>query len=259
MIGFDLGKPVFGLTEIEQNLDKLRIPEVVLFDRESRQEFEPIATNFEQGNTEQEVEIFSFTANVGYRVKIGGLFSLGPSFGVDGNIVTSDSTFLRLFRTSGRRPGRIDIGSIILKPGIDSEVVLANMQANLPEDVQVFNRETFIQFEKDYWSTRTPTGYALNLMLTMGSVVGVVVVYQILYSNISNHLTAFATLKAMGYRDRYFTTVILQQALIFAVLGYVPGLIISFGLYDLAGQATRLPMVMDINRMVLILMAAILM
>jgi len=259
VIGFDLGKPILGLTEIEQNLDKLRIPEVVLFDRKSRQEFGPIAMNFERGNTEQEVEIFSFTANVGYRVKIGGLFSLGPSFGVDGNIITSDSTFLRLFRTSGRRPGRIDIGSILLKPGIDSKIVLANMRANLPEDVQVFDRETFIQFEKDYWSARTPIGYALNLMLTMGSVVGVVVVYQILYSNISNHLTAFATLKAVGYRDRYFTTVILQQALIFAVLGYVPGLIISFGLYDIAGQATRLPMVMDINRMVLILMAAILM
>ncbi|MCF2150592.1 ABC transporter permease DevC [Desmonostoc muscorum LEGE 12446] len=258
VIGFDPGRPVMNIAEIENNLDKLKIPDVMLFDRSSRTEFGPIAEQFDAGDTSQTIEIFPYNSLIGYKVRIGGLFSLGPSFGVDGNLVVSDSTFLRI-NPNTRPADMIDVGLITLKPGIDAQTVLKDLQASLPNDVQVFTRQGFIDFEKKYWSVRTPIGFILNLMLTMASVVGVVIVYQILYSNIATQFVAYATLKAIGYANRYLLNVVFQQALILALLGYIPGFITSILLYDFAMEATKLPIVMTTNNALLVLTSTVLM
>ncbi|MFN6565877.1 ABC transporter permease DevC [Dendronalium sp. ChiSLP03b] len=257
VIGFDPGRHVMDIPEVEQNLDKLKIPDVMLFDRNSRPEFGPIAANFDKGDTEQTIEIFPFDAPFGYRVRVGGLFSLGPSFGVDGNLIVSDSTFLRI-NPNTRPAEKIDIGVITLKSGVDANKVLKNLKTSLPNDVQVFTRQEFINFEKQYWSDRTPIGFILNLMLTMASVVGVVIVYQILYSNIATQFVAYATLKAIGYANNYLLNVVFQQALILALLSYIPGFIVSIALYDFAMKATKLPIVMTANNAVLVFISAVL-
>jgi putative ABC transport system permease protein len=257
VIGFDPGKPVMNIPEVENNLDKLKIPDVMLFDRASRPEFGPIAKKFEQGETEQTIEIFSFDALQGNRVRVGGLFSLGPSFGVDGNLIVSDSTFLKI-NPLIRPADKIDVGIIKLKPGVSPHQVLENLRANLPNDVQIFTREQFIDFEKQYWASRTPIGFILNLMLTMASVVGVVIVYQILYSNIATQFIAYATLKAIGYANGYLLNVVFQQALILALLAYFPGFIISVALYDFAMEATKLPIMMTSNNALIVLTSTVL-
>lgn len=259
IIGFAPGKSVLNLPELEQKLDIIKYPDVVLFDRNSRPEFGPLAAEFEQGNIEQEVEIFAYIAITGYRVRVGGLFSLGPSFGVDGNLIVSDSTFLRIFEAMRRQAGMIDVGLITLKRSADPQKVVANLKANLPKDVKIFTRKSFVAFEKDYWSVRTPIGFVFSLMGTMGFVVGVVVVYQILYSNISNHLVEYATLKAMGFKNNYLLGIVFQQALILAVSGSIPGLAICFILYDFANNATHLPLVMSLDKALIVLIYAILM
>ncbi|MBD2166001.1 FtsX-like permease family protein [Calothrix membranacea FACHB-236] len=258
VIGFDPGRSVLNIPEVEENLDKLKIPDMMLFDRDSRPEFGPIPERFDQGQTEQTVEIFPFNSLIGYRVRVAGLFSLGPSFGVDGNLIVSDSTFLRI--NPNTRPAEmIDVGVITLKPGTDANKVLKDLQASLPNDVQVFTYQGFIDFEKQYWAVRTPIGFILSLMLTMASVVGVVIVYQILYSNIATQFVAYATLKAMGYANRYLLNVVFQQALILAVLSYIPGFIFSVLLYDFAMKATKLPIVMTFNNASLVFVSATLM
>jgi putative ABC transport system permease protein len=258
VIGFDPGRPVMNIPEVEKNIDKLKTPDVMLFDRSSRPEFGPIAEKFNAGDTAQTIEIFPFNSLIGYRVRIGGLFSLGPSFGVDGNLLVSDSTFLRI-NPNTRPADMIDIGLISLKPGINAEIVLKSLQASLPNDVQVFTRQGFIDFEKKYWAVRTPIGFILNLMLTMAAVVGVVIVYQILYSNIATQFVAYATLKAIGYANSYLLNVVFQQALILAILGYIPGFITSVLLYSFAAEATKLPIVMTNNNAVIVLTSTVLM
>ncbi|MBH8553637.1 FtsX-like permease family protein [Nostocaceae cyanobacterium CENA357] len=256
VLGFDPVKSIFTLPGVQENFKLLQIPNIVLFDRAARPEFGPIAQNFEQGKNVQ-VEIFTYTALIGYKVKIGGLFSLGPSFGVDGNLIVSTSTFLRIF--ADRSAQTIDIGIINLKPDADPQKILANLSAYLPQDVRVVTREDFIKFEKDYWTLRTPIGFVFNLMVLMGFVVGVIVVYQILYSNISNHLAEYATLKAMGFKNEYLLNVVFQQALILASLGYIPGFAISMALYNVAKNATKLPVVMSIDKAAIVLISAIIM
>ena len=256
VLGFDPVKSIFRLPEIDQDFQLLKIPDQVFFDRAARPEFGPIAEYF-QKNKPISMEIFSYLGTVGYKVKVSGLFTLGPSFGVDGNLIVSSSTFLKIFPE--RRANELDIGSINLQPHVNPKTILATLSANLPDDVTVMTRQEFIDFEKNYWTLRTPIGFVFNLMVTMGFVVGVIVVYQILYSNISSHFVQFATLKAMGFRNKYLLNVVFQQAIILAVLGYIPGFAISLGLYDIAKDATKLPIVMDINKGLLVFTSVIIM
>ncbi|MBD2521873.1 ABC transporter permease DevC [Nostoc sp. FACHB-133] len=256
VLGFDPVKSVFKFPNIEEKLDLIRTPNVVLFDRDSRPEFGAIAKDFQKGKIIK-VEIFSYSGLVGYKVKIGGLFKLGPSFGVDGNLIVSSSTFLRIFQD--RPVQKIDIGLIKIKPDANPQKVLADLSAKLPKDVKVITRKDFIALEKSYWSLRTPIGFVFNLMVLMGFVVGVIVVYQILYSNISSHLTEYATLKAMGFKNKYLLSVVFQQALILASLGYIPGLAISIALYDVSRNATKLPVIMSTDKAIIVLISATLM
>lgn len=258
VMGFEPGKPIINLPGIEKNIDKLKLSDVVLFDKDSRPEFGDVALRFERGDTEPTIEIFPFDALTGYRVRVGGLFSLGPSFGVDGNLIVSDTTFLRIFQNA-RLPDKIDIGAITLNPGANYQQVTQDLKENLPKDVLIFTHEEFINFEKEYWATRTPIGFILKLMLTMGSVVGIVIVYQILFSNIASQLVAYATLKAIGYANNYLLRVVFKQAFILAILGYIPGWIISKYLYEFAMKATKLPINMSLNNALIVLIATALM
>ncbi len=257
VIGFEPGKSVIKLPEVESNLDKLKIPDVILFDRDSRTYFGDIVKNFEQGQSEQVLEVFPFNNSTGYRVRVGGLFSIGPSFGVDGNLIVSDTTFRRIF--PNRTPDRVDIGIISLKPGANVEKVIENISKNLANDVTIFSYKGFSDYEKKYWAARTPIGFILNIMLTMGSIVGIVIVYQILYSNISSQFVAYATLKAIGYNNNYLLVVVFQQALILAILGYLPGFVLSLGLYDFAMNTTKLPIMMTLQNALVVFISAIVM
>jgi len=256
ILGFDPVKSIFKLPEVDQNFQLLKIPDQVFFDRAARPEFGPIAEYF-QKNQPIGMEIFSYLGTIGYKVKVSGLFTLGPSFGVDGNLIVSSSTFFNIFPE--HRSNQIDIGLIHLKPNVNPQTILTTLSNSLPKDVTVMTRQEFIDFEKSYWTLRTPIGFVFNLMVMMGFVVGVIVVYQILYSNISTHFVQFATLKAMGFRNKYLLNVVFQQAIILAVLGFIPGFAISLGLYDIAKDATKLPIVMDLSKGSLVFTSVIIM
>ena len=256
ILGFDPVKSIFKLPEVDQNFQLLKIPDQVFFDRAARPEFGPIAEYF-QKNQPIGMEIFSYLGTIGYKVKVSGLFTLGPSFGVDGNLIVSSSTFFNIFPE--HRSNQIDIGLIHLKPNVNPQTIITTLSNSLPKDVTVMTRQEFIDFEKSYWTLRTPIGFVFNLMVMMGFVVGVIVVYQILYSNISTHIVQFATLKAMGFRNKYLLNVVFQQAVILAILGYIPGFAISLGLYDIAKNATKLPIVMDLNKGLLVFISVIVM
>ena len=250
MIGFDLRHQTFDLPGIKSNLEKLQQPDAVLFDRHSRSEFGAIAEQFERDNA-----VITEISN--RRVKVVGFFELGTSFAFNGNIITSDLNFLRI--SNAREKGFIDIGLIKLKTGADPENFKLKLQEYLPQDVQVFTKQEFINFEQNYWQTTTPIGFTFNLNVVMSFIVGAVVVYQILYTNVSEHLKEFATLKAIGYSHQYLLNIVFQQALIIGSLGYIPGLAIAIFIYKFAQQATLLPIAMTWQRAINILVATIIM
>jgi putative ABC transport system permease protein len=75
-----------------------------------------------------------------------------------------------------------------------------------------------------------------------------VIVYQILFSDIANHLREYATLKAIGYSNLYLARVVMAAALILAVLGFLPGAALSTWLYGVVAEATFLPLAMTLER-----------
>jgi len=250
VLGFNPANPVLELPDVNQNLHKIKIENGVLFDDTSRPEYGSIAQLFRQ-NEEVTTEVEE------RRIRVVGLFSLGASFAADGNIVTSDLNFLRIFPRRDKR--LIDIGVVQLKPGANLQKVLTNMRQELPDDVTIFSKQEFIDFEKHYWQTSTAIGFVFTLGTVMGFVVGTVIVYQILYTDVSDHLPEYATLKAMGYTHRYLLMVVFQEALILAILGYIPGMVIASGLYGLTKAATRLPMMMSLTKTITILILTIIM
>lgn len=164
--------------------------------------------------------------------------------------------FLQVFP---RQASEVDIGLISLKPGADVEQVRSQLAAGLPNDVKVLALEDFAQIEKNYWANGTGIGFIFGLSVGVGFIVGIVIVYQILYSDVSDHLPEYATLKAIGYSDRYLLGVLTQEALLLAILGYIPGFILSFGLYQVAYAATLLPIAMTLERAGLVLVLTIIM
>lgn len=257
VFGVDPGVKTFNLSEVNQQIDKLKILDTGLYDRESRLEFGPIADEFSRGKSVT-IEIAPFNElTFARKLTIAGLFTMGPSFGVDGNLIVNYLTFMNMFLE--RTPEQIDIGIISLKKGVDVQSAVTAIKNMLPDDIRVLPSAQFKQLEKEYWAKRTPIGFTFSLMVTMGFIVGVVIVYQILYGNIANHLSEFATLKAIGHTNRYLQFAIFQQAAILAILGYIPGFFISLGLYNMAKEATKLPVIMNSSQAIFVLVSILLM
>lgn len=250
IFGTDPAKPVFNLPDVNQNLHQLKQLNQVLFDRAGRPEYGDIATLVrQQPVVETEVN------NV--LIRVADVFTLGASFAADGNVIASDSTFLRLF--PDRKPDSVDVGLIQVQSGADLQQIQQRLKAYLPQDVLVLTLEEFANREKTYWANSTAIGFIFGLGTIVGFIVGTVIVYQILYSDVSDHLPEYATLKAMGYSDRYLVSVLMQEALLLAVLGFLPGFTLSIGLYQLAQAATMLPIGMTVDRAVTTLMLTVVM
>ncbi len=249
VVGVDPSADLLELPELTPDkLEEIKKADVVLFDRRSRSEFGPIPKWFESGR-----EVFTEVGN--RRVQVGGLFEMGATFGADGTILTSDLNFLRIFPQ--RERGLVDIGVVQLQPGVDPQPLLQQMRALLPEDVRVLSRAEFIDMEQSYWEEGTAIGFIFGLGVAMGFIVGIVIVYQILYTDVSDHLAEYATLKAMGYTDTYLLGVVFQEAILLAGLGYIPAFALAVLLYDLTANATLLPIAMTFNRAVLVLLLAV--
>jgi putative ABC transport system permease protein len=239
VIGFNpADDKLFTMPGVAENRNKMLLPNSYLFDTKSRAQFGDVKKWFDAG---QQV-----TTEVGNRkVTIGGLFEMGASFGADGNILSSDTNFIRL---TDRDKGLIDVGVIRLVPGSDAKITAEKLEKILPKDVRVFTKAEFINFERKYWQEGTSIGFIFTLGTVMGFIVGIVIVYQILYTDVADHLSEYATLKAMGYTDWYLLGVVFQEAIILSIVGFMPGTLAAVGLYTMTRNATSLPLLMTLAR-----------
>lgn len=250
IIGMDPDDVAFTLPEVNEQLNTLKMPQAVIFDRKSRGDYSAVIERVENG------EVIS-TEVEGKTVDIKGLFELGASFGADGFLITSNQNFSLLFPR--RSPSGVSLGLVDVAPDADVEAVAIALQSYLPNDVDVYTFEQFIQKEQDYWSTESPIGFVFSLGATMAFVVGVVIVYQVLSTDVNAHMQEYATFKAMGYRQRYLLGIILEESIILAVLGFLPGTLLSLWLYQLAASATALPLVLTFNRAIFVFVLTVVM
>ena len=248
VIGVPASGDVLDLPPLAGMMSRLATPDAVLFDAGSRPEYGAIAAMLGRGSVVTEVN--------DRRITVAGTFDLGASFGAGGHLLTSDRNFSRLF---GRPLDMIDIGLIRVAPGADLEEVRRAIASRVPDDVVVLTRADFAAREADYWEKRAAIGFIFDLGAVMGLLVGAVIVYQILYTDVVNHLDEYATLKAMGLRDRYLYAVVLNESVFLSVLGFVPGYVIAVLLYVVARHNAHVPVEMTLARAVGVFLLTVMM
>ncbi|GAB4544573.1 MAG: ABC transporter permease DevC [Pleurocapsa sp.] len=235
ILAFDPAQPVLNLPDVNRQLNQIKLPDKVLVDRRARPDLGAIAQAFDRGKTVT-------TEISGRRISVGGMFDFGSTLFVEGYLITSDWNYLRLYGAESIE--NLKVGVLNIDPGKAPEKIKAKVKASLPNIVSVMTHDEFIAAEKEFWDKNHPAGTIFNFGVVMGFVVGVVIVYQVLFADVNDHLAEYATLKAMGYRDRSLLIIVFQEAIILAVLGFIPGFGFSIGMYSLLEALTQMPLAM---------------
>ena len=246
VIGFDPQAQIFTPTEIWEQRAVLGRDDTFLVDTATRPIFGPLDTG-------RVVEIN------GQRMTIGGDYVLGTGFMGLGVILVSEPNFLHPFPFPFRSLDQPNLGLIGLQPGTDPDAAAAALRKLLASDVRVFTRPELESHETAYWTTRTSVGLLFGSGLLVAFIVGIMVVYQILATQVSRQLPQFATLKAIGYADRSLGGTVLAMALLIVVAGFIPALAAAFGIYIVIRDETLLPVTMSATRIGAVFAATLLM
>ncbi len=233
LMAFDPHDRVFALSELVDEQRLLDKPDVVLIDRLSRREFGP-----------KEAGV---TTEVGrHKVHVGGEFTLGTGFGADGALVASEETFRRLLPY--RTPREVNLGLVRLTPGHAPAEVASALRDLLPREVQVLTRAEISARERRHWMTKTSVGIIFGFGVLVALFVGTAIVYQVLASDIASRLPNMPRSRRWVIRGSNLSRLVLEQALILAIAGFVPGLALAELLYQITERLTHIPISMTLSR-----------
>jgi putative ABC transport system permease protein len=184
--------------------------------------------------------------------RVVGLFRLGSTFAADSNLISSDSTALQLAYKQINE-GEISMGLIRVADPAAIPAVQRHLRALYGSQLQVFTKPELIENEQNYWNTSSSFGIIFGFGTIMGLLVGGVIVYQVLYTDVSDHLHEYATLKALGFRNRFLLILVLQEASILAISSFVPAVLASTGLYAFLTAVSGIRIEMTTDKTLLVL------
>ena len=242
VIGFDPASHIFAPVSINRQTDMLERTGTILVDSATRPMFGPLATG-------RVVEVDN------RHLTIGGQYELGTGFMGLGVALTSTANFAQLFPQHGR--GIVNLGAILLKPGIDPDRAAGDLRRLVGSGIRIFTRKELDAHETAYWTTRTSVGIIFGSGLLISLVVGIMIVYQIVSTQVARQLAQFATLKAIGYPDRSLIATVAAMSLLIVIAGFLPALAAALGLYSLIRQETLLPVTMSETRLLAVFFAAL--
>lgn len=244
VMAFDPAVQIFDIDEITTRQNALRKPDTVLVDGATRKEFGDLS----QGRV-VEIERHAET--------IIGTYQLGTGFAGLGAAITSDQNFLRLF--PDRSLGEISLGLLRLKVGTDPQVVARRLRDMLPADVQVMTRAELAAYERRHWTQETSTGLIFGFGAVVSFIVGMAIVNQILSTQILRQLPQYATLKAIGYTQGALLSIVVSLAVLMAVIGFVPSLVLATAINAVLRRVTLLPLDMTAGLILTVLALAMIM
>jgi putative ABC transport system permease protein len=235
VFAFDPDKPVLRLPEVAQHLAELRQPNAIMFDRNARADL-----GVAEAGTETELAHRA--------VRVVATFWLGPNFFSDGDILMSGRNFFTFFGGPGEdNVPDPEIGVIKLRPGYDPTTALKALRAVMPAGLTVLTKPQLLNQEARLHARYSPVGPIFNVGAIVGFFVGMLISYQILFTEISDQLPQYATLKAIGYTTPYLATVVLQQALFYALVAYAPAWLLGVALFHVIGGIAVGPLQMTLS------------
>jgi putative ABC transport system permease protein len=234
--GLDPARPAFVSAEIVGDLNLLQVQDAVILDRLAR------GLGKEEAAAIRPQTPLSFETQ-GRTLTAYATFAGGGGFGGDGYMLVSDQTFLSLFPArSSAAPDHI---LLRLRPGANAEATIARLKALISDpSLRIRSYADAAAEDLRYQQTRRPTGIIFGFGVLIGVLVGLVIVYQVLSTDVADHLREYATFKAMGYGPRFFLGVVFEEALVLGIMGFIPGLIVGTAILTLMGKITTLPLAM---------------
>lgn len=239
LFGVSPENPALKLPELKAQRHLLERPNSIFFDRGSKKSAGPVAQTLEAGQPYE-------TELRGERAQVVGLFKLGLTFAADINLISSSANFQTYLPETNNDD--IQVGVIQLNPGVSATRVQSTLQSFLEPSVQVLTIPQLMDREMEHWRSNSSFGLIFNLGVLVGLAVGAIIVYQILYSDVGDHLGEYATMKAMGYGDGFVVGIILQESLILASVAFLPSVVVSVGLYQILVRSTGLLLTMTLSR-----------
>lgn len=225
LIGIDPNPSFIRDTGVKSNLDTITKTRTVMLDTLSTEEYGPLVKNSEAKINDVDVTVTS-------------LFTMGMRFYNDGAVFVNNQTFQSLVRRDARM---VNFGLIRVSQGADITTIKRNLKENLPDDVLIFDRQKLITNEQDYFIYVLPVGIMFQVGMIIAFIIGSVILFQVLVTEITNKLNEYATLKAMGFTTKNIYNIGFTQALLFAFMGYMPALAISIGLFHFLRVKAKLP------------------
>jgi putative ABC transport system permease protein len=248
--GLEPADGMVNLPGLEHHGDAMRWTDRAVFDGMSRHYYGPVASTLNQGQR------VSAEVN-GRRLHVVGQVMVGASLSQDGSLFLTPANFLRLF--PARTVGAVDIGLVQLDDDADPNAACLRLQSLLGSEAKIITRGDLIDAEIAFVRTVRPVDFIFGLGTIVGFFIGFVVIYQILYTEVTNHLPQLATLKAVGFTDGYLFQLVGCQAIMLALLGYIPGFFLAMGLYEVASAQIQMPFEMTAARAVGVFLATLLM
>lgn len=248
VIALDPDNPGVDVPKLDTYREALKRPHAVLFDRLSRTELGSIVAG-------------TSTTLGDDNVQVVGLFDLGANFSYEGNVITSFATYYQVFRS--RNPSRlvddVSLGLLKLEPGVDPKKIRRQLLDQEPHDIQVQTPAELEAREKSYTTRATPVGVIFGIGLVVALIIGIIICYQLLFNEIHDHIPQFATLKAIGYRAGHLYGIVLTEALLLSLLGFVPGLFVTKWLYGVIEHFSQIAMYLTSGRVLFILVLTVVM
>jgi putative ABC transport system permease protein len=236
VLGFDPDQPVFLMPEVTAKLAELRQPDTIITDSRARR--------FVGHGSPGVISEFART-----RVRVIGHAPVGPDFYSDGTIIMSDRNFLKLLGGFAPNLGDLpdpEIGVVRVLPGHEVQAVQQALRAALPSNVAVLTKAELVDQETKFQAEVSGVGPIFGVGTLIGFAVGMIICYRILYTDIADQFSQYATLKAIGYGNRYLTKIVLQQAVLYGLAGYLPAWVITVALYHAIAAVSLLPLRMTV-------------
>ena len=236
VLAFDPDQPVFLFPEIESHLQDLRQPDTALYDRRARRLLGSATSG-------------TVTELARREIRVVDTFVLGPDFITDGTVITSDRTFLKFFAARPLLEGEladIELGIIKISPGHRVEDVQRALKQALSDSIAVRTKAEQVALEIAFQNAESSVGPIFMLGAAIGFIVGIMISYQILYTDLSDQLSQYATLKAIGYPNSYLVRVVLEQACFYALVSFLPAWALGVCLFYIIGEIALLPMRMTL-------------
>ena len=249
VVGFDPTDQVFRLPDVTAQQGLLRQPDTLLFDSASH----PLLGDNRRGTVS---EIAAADSIEGRRVEVVGTYPWGAGFVANGVALVSEQTFQHIF---AQPSGALQLGLVRLAPEADSATVLTALRQRLPADVRVWTRQQLEARDQRFFLRQRPIGLMFTSGVALAVLVGGMILFQVLASEVTSRRSEFATLQAIGYTPAQVYRVVVEQGLFYTAIAYLPAVVIAFLLFAVVRRAARLPMYLDAQQLLFVLLASLLM